>query len=53
MADVIDAVLGDRTLNGTVFDVTPTGFSPGEVKTANRMYYGGVVKFGATLLYQP
>lgn len=51
MGDVIDAVLADRTLSGTVFDVTPTGFAPGNIKFANRAYFGGVVKFSGILMF--
>ena len=53
MADVIDAVLADRTLNGTVKDVAPTRFEPGEIKMMQKLYYGGVVRFEAMLLYKP
>jgi hypothetical protein len=53
MADVVDAVLADRTLNGTVKDVAPTGFEPGEIKMTQGLYYGGVVRFEALLHYTP
>jgi len=52
MADVIDAVLADRTLNGTVKDVAPSSFEPGEIKMMQKLYYGGVVRFEAMLLYK-
>jgi hypothetical protein len=51
MADIVDAVLADRSLRGSVMDVTPTGFYPGEIKFDDRLYFGGVVRFQAELLY--
>lgn len=52
MSDVLDAVHADRTLNGTVFDVTPTGFAPfNNGKFANRTYFGGAVSFSAIMMY--
>ena len=53
MADVVDALLADRTLNGTVKDVSPSSFEPGEIKMMQKLYYGGVVRFEAMLLYTP
>ena len=53
MADVVDAVLADRTLKGTVMDVTPTAFYPGEIKFDDKILFGGVVKFQAELLHTP
>ena len=53
MGDVVDAVLADRTLQGTVKNVTPTGFAPGEIKFQNKLYYGGAVRFEALLFYNP
>jgi len=53
MADVLDALLGDRTLNGAVKDVSPTRFEPGEIKMMQKLYYGGVVRFEAMLHYKP
>ena len=53
MGDVMDALLKDRTLNGAVFDSTPTGFSPGEIKFQNKVYYGGIIRWEATLHYAP
>jgi hypothetical protein len=53
MADVVDALLVDRTLNGTVKDVAPTRFEPGEIKMMQKLYYGGVVRFEALLHYKP
>lgn len=53
MADVVDALLADRTLNGTVKDVGPTAFEPGEIRMMQKLYYGGVVRFEALLHYTP
>jgi hypothetical protein len=53
MGDVVDKILSDRTLNSTVKDVLPTFFSPGEIRTQGKLYYGGVVRFEALLLFTP
>ena len=53
MADVVDALLVDRSLKGTVMDVTPTAFYPGEIKFDDKLFFGGVVRFSAELLYIP
>lgn len=51
MGDVVDKILNDRTLNGTVKDVLPTFFSPGEIRTQGKLYFGGIVRFEALLLF--
>jgi len=51
MGDVVDKILADRGLNGTVKDVIPTFFSPGEIRTQGKLYYGGVVKFSALMFF--
>ena len=53
MGDVVDAILDDRTLDGSVFDCSPTGFAPGEVKFNDKTFYGGVVRWEATMHYEP
>ena len=53
MADVVDAVLADRTLNGAAKDVAPILFEPGEIKMMQKLYYGGVVRFEALLHWKP
>ena len=53
LGDVVDAILADRTLNGTIKDVIPTLFSPGEVTFQNRLYYGGLARFSALMFYTP
>jgi hypothetical protein len=53
MGDVMDAVLADRSLGGTVKDTTPTFFSPGEIRTRGKLWYGGVVRFQALLHFTP
>jgi hypothetical protein len=56
MSDVVDAVLADRTLTGKVRDVTPTMFSPGEIRfqdVKDKLFYGGVIHFEAVLHFEP
>jgi hypothetical protein len=53
MSDVLDTILANRTLNGTVKDCIPTSFEPSQIKMANRMYYGGVIRFKSMLFYTP
>jgi len=53
MGDVVDKILSDRTLSNTVKDVLPTFFSPGEIRTGNKLYFGGVIRFSALLLFIP
>lgn len=53
MGDVMDKVLSDRTLSGTVKDTTPTLFAPGEIRTQGKLYYGGVLRFQGLLLFTP
>ena len=45
MADVVDAILADRTLGGKVADIVPTSFAPGEIKFENKLFYGGEIRF--------
>jgi len=51
MADVIDAVLADRTLGGKVADCIPTNFAPGEIKFENKLFYGGEIRFQGVIFY--
>jgi len=51
MADVVDALLTDHTLNGIVVDVAPVSFEPGRIKIMQKVYYGGMVRFEAKLCY--
>jgi hypothetical protein len=53
MGDIVDKILSDRTLNNAVKDVLPTFFSPSEIRTQGKLYYGGVVRFEALLLFTP
>ena len=53
MSAIVDAVLSDRTLNNKVKDCIPTSFEPSAIRMANRMYYGGVIRFKAMLFYTP
>ena len=52
MGDVVDAVLADRSLGGSAFDCTPTGFVPGEIRFADKLLFGGVVRFEAVVNYE-
>ena len=49
MGDCVDAILEDRSLGGVVFDCSPTGFAPGEIKFKEKTFYGGVVRWEAIL----
>jgi hypothetical protein len=49
MSDCVDAILADRSLGGVVFDFSPTGFAPGEIKFKEKTFYGGVVRWEAIL----
>jgi hypothetical protein len=51
MSDCVDAILADRSLGGVVFDCSPTGFAPGEIKFKEKTFYGGVVRWEAILHY--
>jgi hypothetical protein len=51
MGDCVDAILADRSLGGVVFDCSPTGFAPGEIKFKEKTFYGGVVRWEAILHY--
>src|SRR3972149_12331756 len=51
IADVVDAVLADRTLGGKVSDVIPTSFSPGEIKFENKLFYGGEIRFQSVVYH--
>jgi hypothetical protein len=53
MGDVVDAILADRTLGGVVSDCIPTSFIPGEVKFKEQSYYGGEIRFEATMYHEP
>jgi len=53
MGDAMDKILGDRTLNNTVRDIMPTVFGPGEIRTQNKLFYGGVLKFQALMFFTP
>ena len=53
MGDVMDAVLKDRTFGDNVKDTTPTLFSPGEIRTQGKLYYGGVLRFQSLMYFTP
>jgi hypothetical protein len=51
MGDVVDAILANRTLGGKVKDVYPVGVAPGEIKFADKLLFGGIVRFQAVLWF--
>lgn len=53
MASVVDKVLQDRTVNEKCKDIIPVRFMPGEVRFADKMYYGGLIEFRALIFYSP
>ena len=53
MGDALDKILSDRTLNNTVRDIMPTVFGPGEIRTQNKLFYGGVLKLQALMFFTP
>jgi len=53
MGDVLDKILTDRTLNNVVRDTIPTMFSPGEIRTGGKLYYGGVVRLRTLMFFTP
>ena len=53
MGDVLDKILTDRTLSNVVRDTIPTMFSPGEIRTQGKLYFGGVVRFRALMFFTP
>jgi hypothetical protein len=53
MADVVDAILADRRLAGTVLDCIPTSFVPGEIRFEDKLLFGGIIRFEAKMFYAP
>ncbi len=53
MGDVVDAILADRTLNGTVQDIYPTNFSPGSISYRGKTFYGGQVTLEGVMFFEP
>jgi hypothetical protein len=53
MCDVFDALVADNHLSGTVLDVWPTFFAPGEAYVKDRLYYGGIIRFQALVHFTP
>ena len=51
MADIVDAVLADRTLGGKAADVIPMSFAPGEIKFENKLFYGGEIRFQSVVYH--
>ena len=51
MAQIIDVILDNPTLNGTVKEVYPVNFAVGEIEAMNRLYYGGTILFEALAVH--
>lgn len=50
MGDALDT-LNHNTLDGTVDDLYPILFAPGEITYLNKLYYGGLIRFEAVFTY--
>jgi len=48
---VIDAVMADRTLTGSVKDIHWTFHSPGQITVSNKLFYGGIIRFKTQRFY--
>ena len=53
MGDVVDAILADRTLSGSVKDIYPTNFSPGSISYRGKTFYGGQVTLEGVVYFEP
>ena len=53
MGKCLDAIVADRSFGGACKDVIPVAFNPGEIRFAEKIYYGGLVGFEALLHYAP
>ena len=53
MGDVVDAILADRTLSGSVKDIYPTNFSPGSISYRGKTFYGGQVTLEGVMYFEP
>ena len=53
LSAVLDIIYANPTLTGTVEDCMPVFHSPGEIRTPDKLYYGGVVRCVAKLFYSP
>ena len=52
MGEIVDALLDDTTLGGKVRDLVWTGYSPGTITFEDAVFYGGEIRFTATLDYE-
>ena len=50
---VADVVFANPKLSDTVKECHPSFHAPGEIRTPDRLYYGGVVRCTAKLFYSP
>ena len=53
LSAVLDVIYANPTLSGTVEDCRPVFHSPGEIRTPDKLYYGGVVRCLARRFYSP
>jgi len=51
--DVIDVILADQSLTGTVKGVDRVSKAVGEIQFRQKLYYGGAVRFEAHLYHSP
>jgi hypothetical protein len=49
MSEIVDALLADVTLGGKLQDLAWTSFAPGTITFQDVTYYGGEIRFMATL----
>jgi hypothetical protein len=47
LGDIVDNIIDDRTLGGSVLEIVPTYFSPATIEYGKRWYWGGRVTFEA------
>ena len=52
MGEIVDAFLDDTTLGGRVRDLVWTGYAPGTITFEDAVFYGGEIRFTATLDYE-
>jgi hypothetical protein len=51
MGAIVDALLNNPTLSGAVSDLLFTSYAPGTITFQDAVYYGGEIRFLATLNY--
>ena len=53
MSEVVDLILANRTLEGTLKDCIPVAFAPGEIKFQDKLLFGGVIRFRGVFWFEP